>query len=208
MEADFWHNLWKTNEIGFHKQETNKFLVEFFSMLNLKSNSRVLIPLCGKTLDIEWILQQGHKVVGVELNENAIKELFISLNLDPIITMVNSFTLYSAKNIDIFVGDIFELDKNILGNVDAIYDRAAIIALPLSMRTKYTHKLIELTDKVSQLIVCYQYNKNMMDGPPFSVEECDIKEYYKNSYNIRLLKSVKAPGFEKINGYETVYLLG
>ena len=80
MEADFWHNLWETNNTGWHLGDTNPFLLEFFSQLELKEESRIFIPLCGKTIDIKWLLSQGYSVVGAELNENAIKELFNSLS--------------------------------------------------------------------------------------------------------------------------------
>lgn len=207
MKADFWHNLWETNDIGFHMEDVNNFLLKFFPLLKLEKNSRVFIPLCGKSVDIKWLLDKGYKVVGVELNEDAIKELFSSLRMEASVKKIGSLTLYHAENIDIFVGDIFELDKTRLGNVDAIYDRGAIVALPSEMREKYTSLLINITDNAPQLTICFDYEQSLMQGPPFSVKETLLKDYYLDSYNLKLLDSQRFIPFQEINAVETVWLL-
>lgn len=76
MQHDFWHQKWAKNEIGFHLPNANPLLVTFFSALNLKANARVFLPLCGKTLDIAWLLNAGYQVAGVELSQTAIDDLF------------------------------------------------------------------------------------------------------------------------------------
>ena len=207
MNADFWHNLWNKNEIGFHNNNVNELFLKNFSQLELKENSRVFIPLCGKTVDIKWLLDNGYRVVGIELNENAVKELFDYLKLEARVKKIGSLTLYTAKNIDIFVGDFFELTKSILEKVDAIYDRGAIVALPSEMRKRYTSRLSILTDTAPQLIITYEYNQNLMDGPPFSVIESDLKNYYEDNYDIKLLEKIRPNGFIKLDMFETVFLL-
>lgn len=207
MEANFWNSLWENNDIGWHKEKPNDFLIKHFYKLGLKSNDRVFVPLCGKTMDIKWLLDNGFKVVGCELNEKAIKELFAYLNLDPEVKTIGCLLLYSAKNIDIFVGDIFNLDYNTVGTIDAIYDRAAIVALPSSMREKYSRHLITISKNASQLILSLEYNQNLMEGPPFSVQEKVLKEYYIDSYNFKLLERKKSIEFSKIDAYETIWLL-
>ncbi len=207
MHADFWHKLWDTNDIGFHADDVNTFLLTFFSYLELKENSRVFIPLCGKTLDIEWLLNKGYRVVGAELNEKAIKELFSSLKLEVTVKKRGSLTLYTAKNIDIFVGDIFELDKETLGSVDAIYDRGAIVALPTEMRNKYTSLLLNITANAPQLVISYEYDQDLMEGPPFSVKESQLKDYYNEYYDFKLMQSSKPKAFEELDISETVWLL-
>lgn len=209
MKADFWHNLWETNNTGWHLDDTNPFLLEFFSQLNLKTNSRIFIPLCGKTVDIKWLLSKGHKVVGIELSENAIKELFISLSLKPKIQKIGAFTLYSAKDIDIFVGDIFGLNKEILGQVDVIYDRGALVALPKEMQIKYTPLLINVTESAPQLLINFEYDQSLYEGPPFSITKTEIEDYYKEFYNIKLLKSyeIEDAGFTETDVYENTWLL-
>lgn len=207
MDADFWHKLWETNEIGFHNDEVNELFLKNFPQLELKKSSRIFIPLCGKTVDIKWLLDNDYSVVGVELNENAIKELFSSLKLETAVKNVGSLTLYSAKNIDIFIGDIFELNKETLGKVDAVYDRGAIVALPTEMRKKYTSLLVNITGNAPQLIISYEYDQNLMEAPPFSVKESQLKDYYSDYYNFKLMEVIKPKVFEKLDMSETVWTL-
>ena len=63
MEHDFWHDRWESNRIGFHESAPNPLLTEHFPALSVPNSGRVFVPLCGKTLDIGWLLSQGQRVV-------------------------------------------------------------------------------------------------------------------------------------------------
>lgn len=194
MEAKFWHQKWADNQIGFHMNEANPLLVKYFSELGLAKGSRIFLPLCGKTLDIDWLLAGGHKVVGAELSSTAVDQLFARLQLKPQITQHPSgLAQYSATNITIFVGDIFNLTANLLGSVAAIYDRAALVALPEAMRQRYSAHVITITNQAPQLLINYEYDQKLIDGPPFSVSDSEIRKLYQNSYNLTLLASVEMP---------------
>lgn len=190
MQAKFWHDKWKTNRIGWHLDEVNPIIVNHINSLKLNKGARIFVPLCGKTLDIAWLLSQGFKVVGVELNEQAIRELFSSLHVEPKVSNITSLVLYSAKNIDIFVGDIFDLNTDILNGVDAVYDRAALVAFPQSKRVKYTQHIINITKQKPQLIVNLEYDENLMNGPPFCVNDTEVKSLYEKNYKLTLLESL------------------
>ena len=198
MQASFWHNKWEENQIGFHLQEANPLLVKYFSALKLTQGSRIFLPLCGKSLDIALLLAMGYQVAGAELSAIAIDDLFHSLNLTPKITQKNSITHYSAPNIDIFVGDIFDVTPAMLSKVDAIYDRAALVALPVEMRKKYSAHLITLTQHIKtpapQLLISFEYDENLHAGPPFSVGADEVNAHYHASYDITLLASEKVEG--------------
>lgn len=198
MQANFWHQKWKKNEIGFHLPEANPLLVKNLQALNLKQFARIFLPLCGKTLDIAWLLAQGYRVAGAELSNIAIEDLFKSLNLTPNIKKLGEITHYSAANIDMFVGDIFKLTPAMLGVVDAIYDRAALVALPNEMRKSYTTHLMALTrnlvNKVPQLLICFEYDQTLHAGPPFSISADEVKQLYQASYNLTLLDSEALAG--------------
>ena len=200
MQTSFWHNKWKKNEIGFHLLETNPLLVEHFSALKLKHDSRIFLPLCGKTLDIAWLVSQGYQVVGAELSAIAIEDLFHCLNLTPVVTEKNGMTRYSARNIDIFVGDIFDVTPTLLGKVDAVYDRAALVALPDEIRKNYSAHLMRLTNQAPQLLICFEYDQSLHAGPPFSIGVNALKQYYEASYNLTLLATKKVE-----NGLKGLY---
>jgi len=206
METSFWIQKWEKKEIGFHVSEANPLLVKYFKELSLPSGSRIFVPLCGKTLDISWLMSQGYRVVGAELSEIAIEELFTELGLEPTITERGKIKHYSAKNIDIFGGDIFELTDHIIGTVDAIYDRAALVALPKDLRNKYTLHLRELTQKAPQLLICYVYDQRLLEGPPFSISDEEVKQHYGDDYALSLLAGVNVAGGIKGKGVATEHV--
>lgn len=194
MDANFWHQKWRKNNIAFHESEANPLLVKYFKDLSLAKGSRVFVPLCGKTLDISWLLSNGYRVAGAELSQIAVEQLFVELDMDQKISEAGELKRYSAKNIDIFVGDIFALSSEILGLVDAIYDRAALVALSKKMRYRYTRHLTEITDKAPQLLICYEYDQSLMDGPPFSINNEEVNKHYGDRYDLTLMASAIVPG--------------
>lgn len=209
MEHSFWYQRWESNDIPFHRSEPNALLTKYFGELSLAKGSRVFVPLCGKTLDIPWLLSNGYRVAGSELSEMAIKELFAGLEIEPQVLKVGGLKHYSADNIDIFVGDIFDLTGEMLGTVDAVYDRAALVALPEGMRKRYTSHLMNITDKAPQLLICYVYDQELMEGPPFSVSDAEVNQHYADSYDLTLVASVDVSGGLKglITAKENVLLL-
>lgn len=193
MHHDFWHQRWEKNEIGFHLPDANPLLVNHFPTLNLKQGARVFLPLCGKTLDIAWLLAQGYRVAGAELSTIAIVDLFNSLTLRPTITKLGEISHYSATNIDMFMGDIFQVTPSVLGNVDAVYDRAALVALPEDTRKAYSTHLMALTQHAPQLLICFEYEQSLHAGPPFSICADEVKRHYQAAYDLTLLTSVVMP---------------
>ncbi|MDX1958334.1 MAG: thiopurine S-methyltransferase [Leptospiraceae bacterium] len=207
MEESFWHRKWEVKEIGFHRNEVNPLLIKFIDELKLNSGDRVLVPLCGKTLDIEWLLSKGFSVVGVELSVIAIEELFLQLGLKPKIEDLGSLKLYSSENINIYVGNIFSLTKEILGKVSAIYDRAALVALPEELRIKYTKHLLEITNFVPELLICYEHNS--LSGPPFSISFDEVQLHFQEKFSISELQRTNLGTELKSDrdSFETVWLL-
>ena len=194
MDRDFWLNRWETNDIPFHEGEANAFLVRYFATLPLPPAARVFVPLCGKTRDIAWLLAQGLRVVGAELIELAITDLFAELRLKPDISTIGALQRYSAAGIEIFVGDIFDLTRDVLGDVDAVHDRAALVALPPDLRARYAAHLIQITGAAPQLLNCFEYDQNLMRGPPFSVEADEVARLYGAAYQVTLLERVVVKG--------------
>jgi len=209
MEASFWRQKWERGEIAFHENEANPFLVAHFETLNLEKGCRVFLPLCGKTRDFSWLLACGYRVVGVELSELAVNELFKELDLEPQISKTGKLVRYSAKDIDIFVGDIFDVSAVYLGAISAIYDRAALVALPSGIRERYTSHLMNITGTAPQLLISYEYDQLLMDGPPFSVNENEVKQHYGDTYQLKFVESKSVAGGlkGKVASSETAWLL-
>ena len=209
MEASFWHEKWEKKEIGFHEPKVNPILVVNLHQLELEEGARLFLPLCGKTKDIPWLLSQGFRVVGAELSEVATKELFEEMGQAPKIEEHTNFSHYSAERVDIYVGDIFALSSLVLGTVDAIYDRAAMVALPSAMRVRYAQHLRKLTHNAQQILVCFEYDQAQLAGPPFAVSEDEVRAHYAAYYGLRILQAkALAGGLKgKVEAVEKVYLL-
>lgn len=209
MEDSFWFGKWERNEIGFHQPAANPLLVNNFKALALGKGSRVFLPLCGKTHDIGWLLSQGYRVAGAELSQMAIEQLFESLDVKPEISTLDSLLCYSAPGIDIFVGNIFALSDEILGSIDAIYDRGALVALPEDVRPRYTALLTKITHQAPQLVVTYAYDQRIVPGPPFSITTDELSLHYSAGYDLKLLWSEETPNGMKgrCSAIESVWLL-
>lgn len=194
MDADFWHKRWADNEIGFHQPQANSLLVAHFGALQLSPPARVFVPLCGKTRDIGWLAAQGYRVAGVELSARAVEQLFAELEVVPEVSTLGALQRYRFADIDIFVGDIFALDAASLGAVDAVYDRAALVALPGEMRARYTRHLAAITGAVPQLLICFEYDQTLMNGPPFSIAQAEVELHYASQFSITQLVVQDVPG--------------
>lgn len=198
MDPNFWHDRWQQGNIGFHEHEINPALVDYLHTLKLNEGARIYLPLCGKTLDVAWLLAQGYRVVGVELSALAIDALFAALNITPQIRNDGALIHYSADNIDIWVGDFFELDRDRLGKVDAIYDRAALVALPDTLRIRYATHLMAQTQTAPQLLVSYEYDQTRYNGPPFAVDAAEVARHYAKHYRQVVLE--RAPVSDGLKG--------
>lgn len=209
MEADFWQDKWRRGEIGFHEGEANLLLTAHFPKLGLAKGDRVFLPLCGKTRDIGWLLGSGYRVAGAELSELAVNELFQELGLEPNVSKKGPLIHYRAANIDIWAGDIFDVPAEWLGPVDATYDRAALVALPAEMRKRYTAHLMRITAAAPQLLITFDYDQTLMDGPPFSVSGEEVREHYAATYQITSVERKKVEGGirGKVFPIETAWLL-
>lgn len=189
MEADFWHNRWENNLTGFHLNEVNPHLTANWSALNLKAESRIFVPLCGKSLDLVWLAEQGHEVIGCELSTLAVEAFFSENKLTAERSQIGDLELWQSEKISIFCGDIFNLTSEVLGEIDAVYDRASLIALPPAMRQDYAAKMSDLVQFAPKLLITLEYEQSKMDGPPFSVSENEVKALYEAKYQVKQLSA-------------------
>mgnify|MGYP000108317721 CR=1 FL=1 len=188
MDAAFWHNKWEKNEIGFHQQVVHSWMSRNLAQLGELSGKTIFVPLCGKTLDIAYLLEQGLTVIANELSELAVIELFASMKLTADISDWSGHgKVYRAEKLTVYVGDYFELTPAELSSANYVYDRAAIIALPLAMRQKYGRQMMSTCGKASQLIMTLDYNQAQMSGPPFSVAGSELEQIYSEHYSIKTL---------------------
>lgn len=179
MKADFWLDTWAKHQIGFHRAAFNERLVAHWPTLDVQPGATVLVPLCGKSLDMRWLREQGHPVVGIELARTACVEFFAEWDVTPSITQRGPFEVFEANGVTLLCGDFFALQPRDVEAVGAIYDRAALVALPPEMRRAYVLKLRELLPtRTRTLLVTFDYPQHEMAGPPFAVSEAEVHSLY------------------------------
>ncbi|ROM49169.1 thiopurine S-methyltransferase [Pseudomonas canadensis] len=189
MEPKFWQERWARNQIGFHLSEVNPYLQRHWPQLAVAEGSKVLVPLCGKSLDLVWLASHGLRVMGVELSEQAVEAFFSEQNLVPRITRRSAFTVYQADLIEVWCGDFFALDAEALVGCAALYDRAALIALPPLMRAQYAEHLSRLLASGCQgLLITLDYDQTQKAGPPFAVTDDEVKVLFGSDWTLRALQ--------------------
>jgi len=189
MEETFWLERWERQEIGFHQRNINAHLLSLWPTLGLAAGDAVFVPLCGKSSDMVWLRAQGHPVLGVELSPLAIEAFFSENGLAPQRRRQGKFEVAEADGIRILRGDFFDLAAADLAEITAVYDRAALIALPPPLRERYAaHIAGILPPGTRMLLVTLEYPQEEMQGPPFSVSPAEVEQLYGPRGDVRLLR--------------------
>jgi thiopurine S-methyltransferase len=189
MEPGFWHERWARAEIGFHQQEFNVHLQQFWKQLALQSGQRVFAPLCGKSRDLLWLAGENHPVTGVEISPVAVETFFQENDLRPRRWREGPFEIWEADEIRILLGDFFALEPRHVADCAGVYDRASLIALPPAMRERYARHLDAiLPPGMRLLLVTLEYDQTVLPGPPFSVGEGEVRVLYEATHEVELLQ--------------------
>ncbi len=189
MEKEFWLERWERAEIGFHQAEVNPWLARHWNRLAPAPGSRVFVPLCGKSLDMVWLRQNGHPVIGVELSPLAVEAFFYELGISPSTSHSGQFQQCEADGIRILCGDFFNMTRADLDGAEAVFDRASLIALPPEMRQRYAQHMLDILPAGARtLLVTVEYDQSEMSGPPFAVTPDEVHALYGVRAHVELLE--------------------
>ncbi|MGB2785882.1 thiopurine S-methyltransferase [Psychrobacter sp.] len=226
MNPEFWKNAWQKSQTNFTQKKPNPMLIHHFKALNTHKNSRVFVPLCGKSVDMLWFTSQGFDVIGVELSEIAVTQFLTENDLQATVILhptTPDLTCYQSEHqgqtLEIWVGDIFDLSPIDIGVIDAVYDRGALVAFPDiepdNLRTHYTQQIMALSNSANQLLLSFAYDgekqrsDNHKNLPPFLVTRSQLEQYYAEYYEINLITKEKVDYVSTAgdSGYRLVYAL-
>lgn len=187
MDPDFWRQRWAKHEIGFHQPTPTPLLLKHWPALAVPTGATVFVPLCGKSLDMAWLAGQGYRVLGVELSQLAVDAFFAEHGLVPEVEDTRYGRHHRAGGLELICGDAFGLDADLLSGCAAVFDRAALIALPPPMRRRYAGTLYtHLPQGCRGLLITLEYPQAERDGPPFSVPETEVRSLYGTDWTIDL----------------------
>ncbi len=215
MDPQFWLDRWHANDIGFHMSKPHPALLEHWDTLDVRAGASVLVPLSGKSLDMVWLAERGHYVVGVELAYNAVREFFEERSRAPAIVAEGEFAVSRAGPFEIWCGDFFSLPASATRRIGAVYDRAALVAMPGAWQERYARQLARLTPAgVPVLLISLDYDPSEMNGPPFPIPDSRVDELMGPWFRVRRLETrdglaaspnLRARGLSWLR--ESVYLL-
>ena len=187
-----WISRWESNRIGWHAEQVNRHLKKYLDRFELSFGESVFVPLCGKTNDMQFLLEKNIKVIGVEMSNIAIEQFFSENNLDYSVSKIGQFVLYEGDGIILYCGDFFDLDSKHLENVKAIYDRASLIALDEGLRQKYAKHLSDILEFDARiLLLTLNYPQHQRSGPPFAVNKEEVKQLFDGSFDIQELYCIE-----------------
>jgi len=187
-----WISRWESNRIGWHAEQVNRHLNRYLDRFELSFGESVFVPLCGKTNDMQFLLEKNIKVIGVEMSNIAIEQFFSENNLDYSVSKIGQFVLYEGDGIILYCGDFFDLDSKHLENVKAIYDRASLIALDEDLRQKYAKHLSDIIEVDARiLLLTLNYPQHQRSGPPFAVSKEEVKQLFNGSFDIQELYCIE-----------------
>jgi len=195
MDPDFWRARWRDGQIGFHEGRPYELLARHHG--HLGAGSTVFVPLCGKAVDMELLAAEGHRVVGVDLVESALRAFFAERTVTPEESTGDGTLRLGWGSIALRAADVFVLRAAHLEGAGAFYDRAAVVALPPALRARYVAHLRELLPAGSRgLVVTLEYDQARVDGPPFSVTEAELRSLYAGATVTHLeTREAAAPKF-------------
>ena len=194
MDADFWMQRWQEGQIGFHRGEVMPLLETHWAALQLAAGSRVLVPLAGKSLDMHWLAAQGHRVLGVELSPLAVQQFFAEAGLQPVRHRSRYGEHFVAGAVEVILGDAFGLDAELLADIAAVYDRAALIALPPALRRRYLDTVYAaLPSGCEGLLITLEYPQREKAGPPFSVEPEEVARLFDPPWHASPARTARHP---------------
>ena len=189
MELSYWLSRWRKNKIGFHMPEGYPALEPHLKNIPLPKKKTVLVPLCGKSRDLLTLTRYFDKVIGVEISEKAIREFLQETGLKATEKSFADFKIFETEPITFWCGNFFKLPVRKINPVDLIYDKAALVALPPGRRPEYAEKLLTFcTNSTSILVHHFIYKQDEMPGPPFSVFEKELENYFGDMFSSVVLE--------------------
>lgn len=197
QDHEFWHSKWAANNIGFHLNEENPYLVNYWSALQPKRDDKVLVPLCGKSVDLTWLAMKHESVTGVELSDIAVKAFFAEQLYTPTVISLSSYhQLYQFDEITIYSGDYFDAP---IKSFDLIYDRAALVALPPELQNRYVERALSLLAPGGRmLLMTIDYDQTEKMGPPYAINQSRVEQLFEGCKVRRLYDDAAEPNHPQI----------
>jgi thiopurine S-methyltransferase len=186
-----WLSMWRNDQIEFHQDAASRLLVNHWPRLGLADNSRVFVPLCGKSLDMLWLAQQGYDVVGVELSQVAVKAFFVENQIDYQRSRAGDFICWRSEHITILSGDFFQLTMAQLGHIDLVFDRASLTALNPAIRGLYVQHMHDILPAGQCPVYLLTVEDPDEQEQPFDIDR-ELLALYQTTFEIKVIQAERS----------------
>uniref|UniRef100_S4R8E2 thiopurine S-methyltransferase n=2 Tax=Petromyzon marinus TaxID=7757 RepID=S4R8E2_PETMA len=210
----YWQGAWQRRQIGFHDPNVHEKLIKYLdAMRSGRAKLRVFLPLCGKAVDMKWLADLGHEVVGVEGVESAIVEFFSEQNVEfrrqtvPSLPDGELFQSLDGK-MSVYRCDFFNFTSAVAGRFDAMWDRGGLVAINASDRERFAAIMTDLmAPGCRYLLDTFNYNDLTFKGPPHYVPESEIRALYGERCDVELLESDKESMADRAERWGLDYII-
>ncbi|GAX20948.1 thiopurine S-methyltransferase [Fistulifera solaris] len=180
---DSWKKLWDTGMTRWHQRDVY-WVLQKYGDDYIHKESRVLVPLCGKTVDLAYLTTKAKEVIGVEGVLQAVKE-FMQENPNLQMEAVgsrNGFDCFRGEKIWLLCGNFFHFGPAVAGKFDVIWDRAAMVAINPSDREEYVQVLGSVLKPGGVLLLSgYVRPKgDVKSGPPFTLNKDQVLHLFEH----------------------------
>ena len=211
-----WEVDWKSPDLAWHVKEVHPFLLKHEdNITGGRGNLKILVPLCGISVDLLWFAERGHSVVGIEYDAKGCQAFFeindLAFDTQP---LSDENKIFKGKNIDItlFQCDFFKIPSlapSMKSSFDVIWDRAALrttVGEPEGSDAKaylsVLRQMIALTGKLALENTRFNIKDcNSPHYPPVVSDEM-VEDLGKEEWNVSKIDQID---YEKGDGLEPFY---
>lgn len=194
--TEYWTKLWNTSTTPWHEQNVNSFLLRHADeLIDNREHIRIFVPLCGKTVDMKWLADKGHTVVGLDCSHLALESFFnehaLEFTTEPVNRLNGVLYKSTTLSISLYCCNVMEFDKANEERFDAVWDHGSLVAVRLADIPRYVEVIRSLmTDDCRYLLETVDYDKKLYDGPPNSFADADvIQELFGDHFCCRKLST-------------------
>ncbi|KAK3103080.1 hypothetical protein FSP39_016310 [Pinctada imbricata] len=152
---------------------------------------KIFVPLCGKSVDMKWLYDQGHEIVGIEGAETAVQQFFDESKISFTTSSIKDgiLKLYQSDDgrIRLYVGNYYNIDMTGENNFLFIWDRGSLEAIDKSDREKYVKLMTSLMSPGCRLLLEVADRDDDM-GPPFCIDKEEITNLFGSCSSVEYLE--------------------
>jgi thiopurine S-methyltransferase len=190
MDRKYWLQWWAQNRPGLHQAEYNRWLLAHWPTLGIAPGAQAFLPMCGKSRDLHWLVENGYTATGIDFSPLAIESYFEECGEPYELQPGPNLPCYEGARTRIYCGDFFDLTARELADTAAVFDRAALVVLAAADRRRYVDHLLRVVpDGTWILLVTCEYDQNLAAGPPFAVHVDEVHALYGERCDIELLET-------------------